>query len=434
MAWKDEKEKASFRGVPFLVDSERSKRGRRTVLHEYPKRDVPMIEDMGLATQTFSFSAWVAGADCFGQRDALLKALEEEGAGELVHPWYGRQMVVATMVEVSHSESEGGVVRFDLEFTKGESSAFPVGSASTGTRAGLAASSLQTSAQSRFSAAMGAVNGAKAQVGLVQGRLREISQILDDGSLPFRELFRDAQAVYAEITTAPGAFAGRVFGLVDEVIREFRGFGDASRGDGVVSLAGVVGKSSAVSRVRSISPLADPTSASIVGAVVDLVGDAALVDAVRDVAVLPTASPPARSDSVLPVDALRDEPVRVDGGNGRDLADALLGGGRRDLPVVEDVRDARDQLGQAAWALALNADTGHYEELTSARVAAGRHLDAVGTRGLRLKSYTPVAVFPGLVLAYKEYGDATRAGEIVTRNRVMHPGFLPVRELKLIGG
>lgn len=434
MAWKDEKEKASFRGVPFLVETERSKRGRRTVVHEYPKRDVPMVEDMGLATQTFSISAWVAGADCFTQRDALLKALEEPGAAELVHPWYGRVMVVATAVDVSHSEHEGGVVRFDLEFTKGEGSAFPVGSASTGTRADFAASAVQTSAQSRFETAMGSIKVAQAQVGLVQSRLREVVEALDDGLLPFREVFRDVQAVYSEITAAPAAFAAEVFALVDGVFREFRGFGDASKGDGIVSLASIGGKGETVSRLGGITLPAEPVSATVVRAVLGLVGDAAVVDAIRDVVVLPTARPPLRVDAVAAVDSLAAAPVQVDGGNGREVAEALLGAARRDLPVVDDVRGARDRLGRAVWTLALSADTAHYEVLTSARIAAGRHLDAVGIKGLKTWSYTPVSVLPGLVLAYKEYADATRAGEIVTRNRVAHPGFLPARELKLIGG
>lgn len=433
MAWKDEKQKASFRGVPFLVDSDRSKRGRRTVVHEYPKRDVPMVEDMGLATQSFSFSAWVAGADCFTQRDALLKALEEAGAAELVHPWYGRHMVVSTIVEVSHSEREGGVVRFELEFVKGEGSAFPVGSASTGARADLAATSVQTSAQNRFSTAMASINVAKAQVGLVQSRLKDIARVVDEGILPFREVFRDVQSVYRDITTAPAAFAGRLFALVNGVTREFKGFGDVSKGQGFVSLLGIMAKSQSVVRSREVSAPVEPISGSIARAVIDLVGDAAIVDAIRDVAVLPVGEAPVRSAAVPAVDSLQGDPVRVDGSNGRDLAESLLGGIGRDLPVQDDVKESREQLGQAIWALAQQAGPDHYESLTAARISAGRHLDVVGMRGLRLKRYTPVAVLPGLVLAYKEYADATRAGEIVTRNQVVHPGFLPARELKLIG-
>jgi len=32
---------------------------------------------------------------------------------------------------------------------------------------------------------------------------------------------------------------------------------------------------------------------------------------------------------------------------------------------------------------------------------------------------------PAIVLAYRLYGDAERADEIVARNRVRHPGFVP---------
>jgi prophage DNA circulation protein len=35
------------------------------------------------------------------------------------------------------------------------------------------------------------------------------------------------------------------------------------------------------------------------------------------------------------------------------------------------------------------------------------------------------ATLPALVVAHRVYGDATRADEIVSRNRVRHPGFVP---------
>ena len=38
---------------------------------------------------------------------------------------------------------------------------------------------------------------------------------------------------------------------------------------------------------------------------------------------------------------------------------------------------------------------------------------------------TPEATQPALVLAYGLYEDAGREAEIVTRNKVRHPGFVP---------
>ncbi|WP_033458858.1 DNA circularization protein [Bordetella bronchiseptica] len=433
MGWKEDKQAASFRGVPFLVEASSGRRGRRTVLHEYPKRDVPMVEDMGLATRDHKFSAWVGGDDCLTKRDALLKVLEEPGAGELVHPWYGRLMVVCTGVEVSHSEREGGIVRFDLEFIKGEASAFPVGSADSATRADLAASTVQTSAQSRFSAVTKGLDMAKAQSKVVQGKLGELRDLLDEAGSPLRAVFRDVRQVYTDITTAPDKFAAMLFSVVSDVSREFGGFGGGGGLGGLISLQGIFGKASSARRMGEIQRPAEPVTAALVNAVVDLVRDATIVDTVRDVSILPDGVPPRRPSTVTAVESARDTPVSVDGSNGQVLPEVLLGGQGRDLPVLEDVRKAGEQIREAIWSAALDAKPDHYEALTAARVACGRHLDRVGLRGLRLKSYAPISIIPSLVLAYREYADATRAGEIVTRNRVEHPGFLPARELKLIG-
>jgi len=434
MAWKDEMQAASFRGVPFLVDADRSTRGRRTVVHEYPKRPMPLVEDMDLATRDYKLSAWVAGPDCFTQRDALLKVIEEPGQGELVHPWYGRVMVVNTACEVSHSDKEGGVVRFDLVFVRGDAAGFPLGTANTGVRADLASNSVQTSAQSRFAAAMGIVDSAKVQAAAVQGRFREIGRALDEQAGPLLGLFRDVQSVFDLVMTAPAQFASQMFNMVGAVTRSFDGFSNLGAGFGAVSLAGIFGKSQTSQRVGSVALPPDPASAAVVRSVSELVRDAVLVDTARDVSLLPTAAPPARADGGAALEPGGEQAVTGTGDNGGSLAELLLGGEPRDLPVSEDVRAARDEYVAAVWTATLTAEAEHYEALTALRIAGIRHLDAVALRGLQLRPYTPAAVLPALVLAYREYADARRAGEIVTRNRVAHPGFLPAAELKLIRG
>ncbi|MNN99925.1 hypothetical protein D3C81_2196910 [compost metagenome] len=49
--WRDRKQGASFRGVPFLVDTDSVPVGRRTQLHEFPQRDQPFVEDLGRRTR-----------------------------------------------------------------------------------------------------------------------------------------------------------------------------------------------------------------------------------------------------------------------------------------------------------------------------------------------------------------------------------------------
>jgi prophage DNA circulation protein len=50
----------------------------------------------------------------------------------------------------------------------------------------------------------------------------------------------------------------------------------------------------------------------------------------------------------------------------------------------------------------------------------------------RLRDYTPLEVMPALVLAYDLYEDPARDAEIAARNKIRHPGFVPVRPLKVL--
>jgi prophage DNA circulation protein len=53
------------------------------------------------------------------------------------------------------------------------------------------------------------------------------------------------------------------------------------------------------------------------------------------------------------------------------------------------------------------------------------HLKAVASSGVRLVSKSFQESFPALVVAYKQFGDATRVTEVTPRNGITHPGFSP---------
>jgi hypothetical protein len=108
---------ASFRGVPFFVDTSERSGGRRTVKHEFPYRDDPFYEDLGRTARTFRVDGYVVGADYLTQRDALMTACEDsEGPGELVHPYHGVKSAICSSMGVSESRLEGGFAKFSLEF------------------------------------------------------------------------------------------------------------------------------------------------------------------------------------------------------------------------------------------------------------------------------------------------------------------------------
>lgn len=100
MAWRDELQPGSFRGIPFLIDTASTQAGRRIALHQYPLRNTPYAEDLGRQARGFRVQCLVVGPDYMHGRDALIDACETAGPGTLIHPYYGQKRVVAQRVEV----------------------------------------------------------------------------------------------------------------------------------------------------------------------------------------------------------------------------------------------------------------------------------------------------------------------------------------------
>jgi prophage DNA circulation protein len=110
---------ASFRGVPFFVESASRTGGRRTVTHEFPGRDEPVIDDLGRRARSFPVEGYVIGDDYLRYRDDLLSALEDvAGPGALVHPYYGNRRAICTGLTVQETIADGGMARFSIEFTE----------------------------------------------------------------------------------------------------------------------------------------------------------------------------------------------------------------------------------------------------------------------------------------------------------------------------
>lgn len=115
MGWRDDFQSASFRGVPFRVQEHDTQGGRRVASHEFPERDLPYTEDLGRKQRSYSIQGVTLGTDYFTQRDDLIKALEQPGAGLLVHPWLGRLQVVVTGYTVVESTAQGGLAKFTIQ-------------------------------------------------------------------------------------------------------------------------------------------------------------------------------------------------------------------------------------------------------------------------------------------------------------------------------
>lgn len=125
MAWRDELRPASFRGVPFFVSGVDGDHGRRLATHEYPSRDDPYLEDMGRRARERTVEGYILEPDHIQKSKDLIDACERAGPGTLVHPWLGEMQVVCTSCRQSFSAADGGMCRFSLGFTEAGQARYP---------------------------------------------------------------------------------------------------------------------------------------------------------------------------------------------------------------------------------------------------------------------------------------------------------------------
>jgi prophage DNA circulation protein len=116
MTWRRRYRPASFRGVPFFVEAHETQGSRRVVTHEFVGRDTPLVQDRGRGIASTALEAYVLGDDYDIARDRLLAALEQEGPGELVHPYLGTMRVQVLAHGVRETAQDGGTAKFAISF------------------------------------------------------------------------------------------------------------------------------------------------------------------------------------------------------------------------------------------------------------------------------------------------------------------------------
>ncbi|WP_316234964.1 MULTISPECIES: DNA circularization N-terminal domain-containing protein [unclassified Bradyrhizobium] len=109
---------ASFKGVPFYFEQDKEAGGRGLVVHEFPNRDDPFVEDLGEAPRLYSGAAYVHGDAADALAAALKTALATRGAGILVVPYFGPVMVHCQTFERVTERDRMGYVAFDLKFVR----------------------------------------------------------------------------------------------------------------------------------------------------------------------------------------------------------------------------------------------------------------------------------------------------------------------------
>jgi prophage DNA circulation protein len=85
----------------------------------------------------------------------------------------------------------------------------------------------------------------------------------------------------------------------------------------------------------------------------------------------------------------------------------------------------RDELAEQLDRHLEEADDASYVALTDLKVAMVRDINARGADLARVLTIVLPATLPALVISHRLYGDTASEADIVARNRVRHPGFVP---------
>lgn len=410
--WRKELQPASFRGVPFEVLNESSPFGRRVQVHEFVQRDTPYAEDLGRVTRTFSVTGFVGGDACFVRRDALLAVLDEPGLGELILPAWGALQVTALPGNVSHARDEGGLVRFDLQFVESGEKGYPIATPATDAQMGMSADDVLDAGSNWFSDAMAQVDAARVNIAAMTGSVAAAYGQVTSTIGSITSTVANAAALVDMVLNAPGNLLSAVRSGVDSVR------GSLQSVDPSAALANLRSAASGCRRMGSVNPAGGAHTVAAVQAVQELVRHAQLAVALEAGAQVPAQRQAVPADVATPVWQQAVQPVE-----------------RPQVLYQADVLAGRDVLDAALWD-ALQGGGGRppvavFNALQQARTTARRHMAQAASASVPLVVVTPGAVMPTLVLAYRQWGDATRAPEIAQRNRIAHPGFVPPKQLQV---
>jgi prophage DNA circulation protein len=373
-AWVKGLQPASFRGVPFHVDGASGEFGRRSVTHEFPGRDTPASEDLGRRARQFTLECFVLGADYMAQRDALLAACEREGPGGLVHPYLGHVTVQVGVVRVRESTREGGLAAISLTCTETGALRFP--SARRDTAAGVATAAA-AARQSALQAFIGKFKAAGRAVARAQRAVEQALETVEQTVAGITSTAADLIRTPAELALAVSGAITRIATLIDEPFRALALY------KGLFGAGG------------------DPTPPYDTDTRAQAGRNTAAVNAlVRRSAVIEACATAAEiSGYGSSADALAVQGELVD------ALDGLLG-------ATDPVDGSPSDDDALAALLAL-------------RGAVVEDLSARAAELPRVVRFTPPVTVPALALAQRLYGDPAREAEIVARNRVAHPGFVP---------
>jgi prophage DNA circulation protein len=385
MGWREQYRNASFRNVKFFVERTESTFGRRAVVHEFPARDEPTTEDLGRKARRFTVEAYLLGDDFFDQKESLIRAAEKAGPGQLIHPYYGTLQVVCMGCSIRDTRTELRMTRIEMSFVEAGASDTPGTALNAKASANLIKVDILAELEAWFQAKFGKLAEAFAKLDNVINTVNAAYATIDG----VKALVSDVAEYRRKLDTLLAAPASLVASGAD-LVRSFTdlvAFGTyPTAGDFVITPFNAAEQFKEMRKFFDFITAGPADPADDATTVADVMQAIAVGTAGGMIAETPYVT---YEDAKLAVDIVLAQ------------IDALLDTGRMSDEVHEAFRIQR--------------------------VSIVNDLDARSENLSRLVTKVLPEGIPAIVLSNELYGDVEGEQDILDRNGIDHPGFVPAR-------
>jgi prophage DNA circulation protein len=381
--WRDNFRQGKFRGIEFFTNSHEFSSGRRKQDHEFPQRDEGKSEDLGKRTPGFSLDMYVLGDDYFTKRDELLAALEQEGPGELIHPYLGRKVVQVGNFSLRESVGEGRIARFSVEFVEAGAVLFPE-SLEDALETGIEnADDLIDKSKDAFETAFDVANQPAFIIQAAADAAAAIGTFMEKSvakfTAPISNLtyaISNFKADVGNLIRTPGELAERIDELFNDLLTEFED--DPDTGENVLG---------------NFNLFADEFEVIV-------------------------ATTPSRERQ------LQNQNAIIGISNHISVANHSKAAFEIDYTSTNQAVEIRDNIaGLLDDQLNDIIDDDLYQSAKDLQASVVKALPPSGITDLI--TFTPKNDMPAIVIAYDLFEDLEKETEIIDQNNIMHPGFVP---------
>jgi len=382
MAWLDDYRQASFRGIPFHVPAYEGNGGRRLQVTEFPGEDTPYVEDFGKKAMHQSLEVYVIGDDYHLVRNRLIKALDAPGKGLLVHPYLGDMYVMIESYTWRDSSQEMGMARFTIGFVEAGALRFPTTTVDTKGAVALAKEAAETAVIEDFSEEFSIVNKAISIVNATGRAITAGFALMETA----KQTVASASSYRRSLeNVANQALAMMYDGLeLMENVKDLMTFGTNANDDTEAT------EDNARASYEDMKPMYvyDPTAAT--------------------------------TEDDDPTKLFQESFNRLALINQAGLLSFI------NFQSKEEAEELRDEVFAGIDSvLEATVSDDVYDTFYSLRTAVAQDIDERARKLPRLVNKTLNISTPAMILSYELYGTIAREQEIIDRNRVVHPAFVP---------